>query len=47
MRDDQLNLDQGGVHGLLRVIGAEQAQLRPTQIDVDSHPQRISWLRNC
>ena len=33
--DDRVNLDQGGVRGLLRVIGAEQAPLRATQIDVD------------
>jgi acyl transferase domain-containing protein/acyl carrier protein len=33
---DQVNLDHGGLRGLLRVIGAEQAQLRPTQIDVDA-----------
>ena len=32
---DRVNLDQGGVRGLLRVIGAEQAPLRATQIDVD------------
>jgi len=33
--DDRVNLDQGGVRGLMRVIGAEQAPLRATQIDVD------------
>ncbi|GLP77826.1 polyketide synthase [Mycobacterium antarcticum] len=33
---DRVNLEHGGVRGLIRVIGAEQAQLRPTQIDVDS-----------
>ena len=32
---DRVNLDQGGVRGLVRVIGAEHAPLRPTQIDVD------------
>jgi len=32
---DRVNLDQGGVRGLMRVIGAEQAPLRATQIDVD------------
>ncbi len=36
-RHDRVNLDQGGVSGLVRVIGAEQAPLRPTQIDVDHH----------
>jgi len=29
------NLEQGGLRGLLRVIGAEHPALRPTQIDVD------------
>ena len=33
---DRLNLDQGGLRGLLRVIGAEQPALRPTQIDIDA-----------
>ncbi len=33
---DRLNLDQGGVRGLLRVIGSEQPSLRPTQIDIDA-----------
>ena len=33
---DRLNLDQGGLRGLLRVIGSEQPSLRPTQIDVDA-----------
>ncbi|MET0702063.1 MAG: SDR family NAD(P)-dependent oxidoreductase, partial [Mycobacterium sp.] len=35
--DDDVNLQQGGVRGLLRVIGAEHPQLRPTQIDIDAH----------
>jgi acyl transferase domain-containing protein/acyl carrier protein len=35
-RHDRVNLDQGGVRGLVRVIGAEQAALRPTQIDIDA-----------
>ena len=34
---DTVNLEQGGVTGLLRVIGAEHPPLRPTQIDVDAH----------
>jgi len=34
---DQVRLDHGGVRGLLRVIGAEQPALRPTQIDIDAH----------
>jgi polyketide synthase 5 len=29
------NLEQGGLRGLMRVIGAEHPHLRPTQIDVD------------
>lgn len=33
---DRIDLDQGGVRGLLRVIGAENPALRPTQIDVDA-----------
>ncbi|MBJ7339977.1 sulfolipid-1 biosynthesis phthioceranic/hydroxyphthioceranic acid synthase [Mycolicibacterium sp.] len=33
---DRIDLDHGGVRGLVRVIGAEQTQLRPTQIDVDA-----------
>ena len=33
---DRINLEHGGVRGLVRVLGAEQAQLRPTQIDIDS-----------
>ncbi|OBK34768.1 polyketide synthase [Mycobacterium sp. 1245111.1] len=33
--DDVVNLEQGGLRGLLRVIGAEHPQLRPTQIDIE------------
>ena len=33
---DRINLDHGGLRGLLRVIGAENPPLRPTQIDVDA-----------
>ena len=32
---DELNLDQAALRGLMRVIGSEHPQLRPTQIDVD------------
>jgi acyl transferase domain-containing protein/acyl carrier protein len=32
---DRANLDQGGLRGLIRVVGAEHPELRPTQIDVD------------
>lgn len=34
---DQLNLDQAGLRGLLRVISSEHPLLRTTQIDVDDH----------
>ncbi len=33
--DDVANLEQGGLRGLLRVIGAEHPHLRTTHIDVD------------
>ena len=41
---DQVNLDHAGLRGMLRVIGAEHPQLRPTQIDVDenSDPERVA-----
>ena len=32
---ERVNLDHGGIRGLLRVIGSEHPGLRPTQIDVD------------
>ena len=32
---DQVNLEQGGLRGLMRVIGTEHPHLRATQIDVD------------
>jgi polyketide synthase 5 len=35
--DDVPNLDQGGLRGLLRVIGAEHPHLHTTHIDVDEH----------
>jgi acyl transferase domain-containing protein/acyl carrier protein len=34
---DQVNLEQAGLRGLMRVIGAEHPQLRPTHIDVDEN----------
>ncbi|CAM3176798.1 polyketide synthase [Mycobacterium intermedium] len=37
--DDQLNLDQLGLRGLIRVIGSEVPLMQPTQIDVDEHTQ--------
>ncbi len=33
------NLEQAGLRGLLRVIGAEHPQLRPTQIDIDEQTE--------
>jgi polyketide synthase 5 len=35
LADDVVNLEQGGLCGLLRVIGAEHPYLRTTQIDID------------
>ena len=35
LADDVVNLEQGGLRGLVRAIGAEHPQLRPTQIDID------------
>jgi polyketide synthase 5 len=35
--DDRPNLEQAGLRGLLRSIGAEHPHLRPTQIDVDEN----------
>ena len=35
--DDELNLEQAGLRGLLRVIGSEHPLLRTTQVDVDEH----------
>lgn len=35
--DDTVNIDHGGVTGLLRVIGAEHPPVKPTQIDIDTH----------
>jgi polyketide synthase 5 len=35
LSDDAPNLDQGGLRGLLRVIGIEQTHLHTTHIDVD------------
>ena len=34
---DRANLEQGGLRGLVRVIGAEHPHLRPTLLDVDNH----------
>ena len=35
LADDRINLEQGGLRGLLRVIGAEHPHLRTTHIDID------------
>ncbi|MGB9225308.1 acyltransferase domain-containing protein, partial [Mycobacterium sp.] len=35
LADDRTNLEQAGLRGLLRVIGAEHPHLRPTHIDID------------
>lgn len=35
LADDWVNLEQGGLRGLLRVIGSEHPHLRTTHIDVD------------
>jgi len=35
LSDDQPNLEQGGIRGLLRVIGTEHPHLQTTQIDLD------------
>ena len=37
LADDHANLEQGGLRGLLRVIGAEHPHLKVTHIDVDEH----------
>lgn len=42
--EDRANLDQAGLRGLVRVIGAEHPELRPTQIDVDADcdPEKVA-----
>ncbi len=39
LADDCVNLEQGGLRGLLRVIGAEYPHLRTTQIDLDGQTE--------
>lgn len=41
---DGAHLDQAGLRGLVRVVGAEHPQLRPTQIDVDidCDPEKVA-----
>ena len=43
-RGDRANLDQAGLRGLVRVVGAEHPELRPTQIDVDDDcdPEKVA-----
>ncbi|PJE22951.1 MAG: polyketide synthase [Mycobacterium sp.] len=36
---DEVNLEQAGLRGLLRVVGSEHQLLRTTQIDIDEHVQ--------
>ncbi|HTM84514.1 MAG TPA: SDR family NAD(P)-dependent oxidoreductase, partial [Mycobacterium sp.] len=42
--DDLINLDQAGLRGLVRVVGSEHPELRPTQIDVagDCDPEKVA-----
>ena len=47
LADDVVNLEQGGLRGLLRVIGAEHPHLRTTQIDMTSKPTPSGWRANC
>ena len=37
--EDEANLEQAGLRGLLRVIGSEHPLLRTTQVDVDDHTE--------
>ncbi|MGV0715209.1 sulfolipid-1 biosynthesis phthioceranic/hydroxyphthioceranic acid synthase [Mycolicibacterium sp. XJ662] len=41
---DRANLDQAGLRGLVRVVGAEHPELRATQIDVDADcdPEKVA-----
>lgn len=43
--DDVPNLDQGGLRGLLRVIGIELPHLHVTHVDVDEHTSADQLLR--
>lgn len=36
---DDLNLEQAGLRGLMRVLGTERAHLRATQIDIDANTE--------
>lgn len=41
------NLEQAGIRGLLRVVGAEHSHLRPTQVDVDENTEDPWWPTSC
>ena len=45
LSDDRPNLKQGGLRGLLRVIGAEHPHLHATHIDVDEHTNAEQVVR--
>ncbi len=45
LADDRVNLEQGGLRGLLRVIGAEHPHLRPTHIDIDELTEAAQLTR--
>ncbi len=45
LSDDAPNLDQGGLRGLLRVIGLELAHLQITHIDIDDHTKAGQVVR--
>jgi polyketide synthase 5 len=44
--DDVANLEQGGLRGVVRVIGAELPHLRTTQIDIDDHTDAEQLTRH-
>lgn len=45
LSDDLPNLDQAGLRGLMRVIAAEDAELRATQIDLDENTDAAQLAR--
>ena len=47
LADDPVNLEQAGLRGLMRVIGNEHPELRPTQIDSTSTPMSSGWHASC
>jgi polyketide synthase 5 len=46
LADDCVNLEQGGLRGLLRVIGAEHPHLHTTHIDVDTQTEADQLARH-